>query len=249
MSGSELPVVVCVLKSGTWRPREGYAVSYGPEHVRWLRDQFAAQVRPHRFVCMTDLSIEGVETVPLQDDLPGWWSKLELFREFRKAVYVDLDTVIIGDVGRYLFQPHRFTVSAGIHILRNGAINSSLMAWEGDYRYIYDEFMSRKSRVMADYTNNDRWGDQGFIRDVTEGRVSFDRWQLRYPGAVLVYKRDLRGRNLIGPTRDARPSYSVVRLGADWMKTPRVVFFNGTAKPWDVPEHWIPRLEQPACAV
>jgi hypothetical protein len=241
---NDLPVVVCVLKSGTWRPRPDYSVSYGPAHVQWLRDQFLARVtQPHRFVCMTDLQIPGVETRPLTDDLPGWWSKLEIFREFRSAAYVDLDTVIVGDVSRYLFEKHRFTVSAGIHVLRNGAINSSLMCWDGDYRWIYEEFIARKDEVMAEYTNGDRWGDQGFIRDVAAGRIAFQRFQRRYPGAVLNYQRDLLGKiPAFGSGRAARRVIGQVRVAYDWMTTPRIVFFNGTKKPWDVREPWIPEL-------
>lgn len=57
-------------------------VEYGPEHVRWLRDQIPGKLgTAYRFVCLSDIQIFGVDVIPLRDDLPGWWSKLELFRE------------------------------------------------------------------------------------------------------------------------------------------------------------------------
>jgi hypothetical protein len=77
------PIIACVLKSGLFKPwgHKDYTVQYGPHHVLWLREQFARQLSaPHRFICLTDMDIPGVEPRPLRDDLPGWWSKMELFR-------------------------------------------------------------------------------------------------------------------------------------------------------------------------
>lgn len=236
-----LPTVVCVLKSGLWKPRQDrdYSVSYGAHHVQWLAEQFACKIAtPHRFVCLTDIEIPGVETRPLQDGLPGWWSKLEIFREFRHACYVDLDTVIVGDVSRYLFAPHRFTVSAGINLMRNGAINSSLMCWEGDFSSLYYGFMKRRERIIETYTCNAQWGDQGYIRDAARGRISFEYFQSRFPGSVLQYKRDFL---CTTPERPYKSVYSPVKLETDWQSTPRIVFFNGELKPWQVDEPWIPK--------
>ena len=66
----------------------------------------------YEFVCLTDdmevPHVEGIEYIPLQHpDWPGrgWWSKLEIFRPatFRKPlVYLDLDTLVVGDVSRLL---------------------------------------------------------------------------------------------------------------------------------------------------
>lgn len=240
-----MSTIVCVLKSGVWKPRpQGeYSVQYGPRHVTWLRDQFAAQLKvPHRFVCMTDIEVPGVETLPLQDDLPGWWSKLEIFRQFTKACYVDLDTVIVGDVSRYLFADHQFTVSRGIHLRKPGAINSSVMGWNGDYRFLYEQFMADKDRIMREYTCNDRWGDQAFIRDAARGRISFRMWQEWFPGAVVSYKHQIKGMDQRPPRQYGRLSGRFSLLGPDWMQQPRIVLFNSETKPWHVSEPWIPVL-------
>jgi hypothetical protein len=87
--------VVSVLRSGS---------IYQPRHVRWLRDQLAKHLQtPHRFVCLADCDVAGVETVPMVHKLPVTRSKLELFRAdlfpdpAESVLFVDLDTVILRD--------------------------------------------------------------------------------------------------------------------------------------------------------
>lgn len=74
-------VTLCVLKSGG---------DYSPEHVHWL----ARQVPD--LVCLSDVSVQGVPTIPLEYDLPGWWSKIEAFKPIIKGdvMLIDLDTVV-----------------------------------------------------------------------------------------------------------------------------------------------------------
>ena len=52
---------------------------------------------PFEFYCFTDSDedLPGVK-IPLQDDLPGWWAKIEMFKKFiGRVVYFDLDTLIV----------------------------------------------------------------------------------------------------------------------------------------------------------
>ena len=87
-------IVACVLRSGG---------IYSPEWVRKLRDGVARQFTvPHRFVCLSDVDVSAIcERIPLVEDWPGWWSKIELFRSglFDDTVlYFDLDTVPVGSL-------------------------------------------------------------------------------------------------------------------------------------------------------
>lgn len=231
--------VVCVLKSGTWKPwrDKDYSVTYTPRHVQWLRDQFASQVaEPHRFVCLTDIEVPGVETRPLRDGLPGWWSKLEIFREFRKALYVDLDTVILRDIGPYVFHGHKFTVCASLS--RKTGINSSVMSWDGDYGWLYEKFIDDRERVMREYTQRNLWGDQDFIRDSMDGRFPVTRFQDRTPGLVISYKHDImnRGKQALGG-RLRTP------LRGTWWNKPRIICFHGKPKYWELEGlPWLPKL-------
>lgn len=233
--------IVCVLKSGGFRPRPGVSMSYGPQHVQWLAGQFVRHVGPRRFVCLSDVDVPGVETIPLRDNLPGWWSKIEIFREFLDAFYVDLDTVIVEDVSAYIDAEHRFTASAGVYIRGAGQINSSMICWSGDYRWLYERFIADKDRIMAEYVTNSKWGDQGFIRDaMREAGKPIDTMQRMFPEAVVSFTRDVLKRrcSLKGVEGDR------VRLSANWTETPRFVLFNGRSKPWNVRASWIPRLHE-----
>lgn len=90
---NQQPVTVaCVYKTGG---------DFTAEYVHRLAESVRAHTtRPHRFVCLTDSDEKFTcETVPLTDDLPGWWSKLELFKTFwGRTVYLDLDTIITGSI-------------------------------------------------------------------------------------------------------------------------------------------------------
>ncbi len=232
-------IVVCVLKSGVFKPwtHKDYTVQYGPQHVQWLRDQFATNVSaPHRFVCLSDMDVPGVETIPLEHNLPGWWSKLEVFGAFRRAAYVDLDTVLIGDVGRYLFDEHKFTMAASL--TRKYGYNSSIMSWDGDYAKILTTFLDKRDEFMAAYKTHHMWGDQDFIRDMMRGIGPILTFQSRFSGSILSYKRDMRDKDVQrGSARRLR-----VRLREDWKSKPRFVCFHGNPKPWRAGLDWVPPL-------
>lgn len=214
--------IVCVLKSGGWQNRRMY-VEYTPAHVRWLRDQMHRWVSvPFRFVCLTDHDrIPGVETVALRDDLPGWWSKMELFREFDDAFYVDLDTVIAGDISHMVEHPHRFTVLRNLSSRAANRIGSGVMAWRGDYSQLYRQFMADPQGHMAEYTKSAKWGDQGFIEF---HQLERDYLQALFPGQVVSYKVDL---NQGSPGPDHR-----------------IVCFHGEPRPWQVSHPWVPAFPE-----
>ena len=81
---------VCVLKTGG---------DFNIEHVSRLYDG----VRNHcssdfEFVCLSDydFDIRDITRIPLELDLPGWWSMLEMFRVEPPVIYMDLDTTVRG---------------------------------------------------------------------------------------------------------------------------------------------------------
>lgn len=88
----------------------GDSPHHTPQHVARLRDMLRLHLlEPYRLYCVTDRiseihRIDGVEAVPLdRDDLPRWWAKMRLFDPAlrgrnRPALYLDLDTVILGDL-------------------------------------------------------------------------------------------------------------------------------------------------------
>jgi hypothetical protein len=238
-----LNTILCVLKSGVFKPwtQKPYTIEYGPHHVQWLRDQFAAKLSaPHQFICLTDMEIPGVETRPLLDNLPGWWSKMELFRDFTDAAYVDLDTVVLGDASEHLFCGHKFTMAA--HMTKRHGVNSSVMAWKGDYHFLYEKFIADKNRFMKEFVVTGRWGDQDFIKEnLTAMRGPIDKFSHRYPDFIASYRHDILNRGVpvrIGGRRR-------IRLRSGWEREPHIVAFHGSPKPYAVDAPWIPKLQVP----
>jgi len=94
-----MPTVVCVLKKGG---------TYTPEYVQRLKKGVENNTTiGYNFVCLTDdESVSGIcEVKLLKHRWDGWWSKIELFNpemELDNTVYVDLDTVILGNIDELL---------------------------------------------------------------------------------------------------------------------------------------------------
>lgn len=222
--------VACVLKTGEF-VHPGHAdkrVEYEPAHVQWLQRQVEEKLTlPHRFVCLSDVEIKGVETIPLRHKWPGWWSKMELFANFDRALYLDLDTVLVGNIDEIAANEDR-----GIAVLRNLSsptlprIGSGVMQWCGDYLHLYKAFLCDPQGYMAEYVRSGKWGDQGFIQDHLS---KWDYLQDRHPGAIVSYKFGMKAHG------DPPPGC-------------RIVCFHGKPKPHEVEgkHSWITPLRQSA---
>lgn len=213
--------IACVLKTGGWKNRH-INVEYHPRQVIWLRDQIAKHVKcEYRFVCFSDIQIDGVEVIPLTDNLPGWWSKISMFKhDLGKVFYLDLDTVIIDDITHMVRYAHKFTVLRNLSSKATGRIGSGLMAWNGDYSHIYRKFMESPEKYMAEYTTSDRWGDQALIQEFMNGK--FDYFQDLFPFQMGSYKFDYGQK--------------------DPWKGARIIIFHGSPKPWETNHSWVPPL-------
>lgn len=194
--------VACVLRSGG---------DYDLEYVERLGEGVLLNGDPDNFVCLTDVPAVSryCETVPLERDWPGWWSKVELFRAFRgPTVYFDLDTVIVGDLTDVLLQSKRAPITLLSDFYRPAALQSGVMAWNGDWSRIYEFFTERTAFLMDFHRRADRWGDGGYIGSQVPGAR---RWQDVLPGQVVSRK--------VKATRNANE---------------RVVCFHGRPRPREV---------------
>lgn len=206
-----LPTLAVVLKSGG---------EFTPAHVRWLKAQTTTNLSiPHQFVCLSDIDVPEVETIPLTQDWPGWWSKLELFRhDLGTTLYMDLDTVIVGSLDDMAGYGHSFTALQALSSDQRPCLNSGLMAWRGSRLDLYEEFKSRARFHMEHCNRKGNWGDQGFIHHHVG---QWQAWQNLFPGRVVSYKLHLK-QKLPPP-----PGTSVV-------------CFHGQPRPWQVRRDWIP---------
>lgn len=192
----------CVLRSGG---------IYDHFHVNRLRMHVARHLKvPHRFVCLTDVSLPFVETVPLIHGWPGWWSKLELFRPDAlsgRVLYLDLDVSIVGDLAPLADFPADFAAIRDYQFPLQ--LNSSVMAWDSGYAdHLYTEFAP-----VAEVAMKRLHGDQNWITEKMPPAIRFPRaW---CPSFKASGRPD-------APPKDAR-----------------VVVWHGREKPWDMPEgHW-----------
>jgi hypothetical protein len=111
---------------------------YSEYHVQRLKRTVAENLSdPHRFACITDQQIDGVECIPPAVDLPGWWSKLNLWADGladweHGNLYFDLDVVITGNIDPIaVYANQEFAAAANWAASGHGGIQSSVMAWDG----------------------------------------------------------------------------------------------------------------------
>lgn len=146
-------------------------VPYTDTFVRALR----AGVRryyphEHRFVCLTDTTLEGIECIGIRanKNIPGWWSKIELFNRKHdlkgRVVYLDLDTLIVDDLTPIVEYDAPFAlVPPGGTFQGRGKLkvvtryNSSVMSFDVSDRLhrLYDLWHPEAAGRL--------WGDQDYI--------------------------------------------------------------------------------------
>lgn len=159
--------IACVLKTGG-----DYDIDYVERLAAGMRRQ-ASHMNYH-FVCMTDLYrplVPGVIFVPLKYDLPGWWSKMELFRISGPIITFDLDVVIASGIDG-LIEAALALQSGKIIMLRgwrDSRWSSCIMGWGGSFKWLLQEFLSQskagkfeKRNHLLHFIDNDDayWGDQ-----------------------------------------------------------------------------------------
>jgi hypothetical protein len=190
----------CVLRSGG---------DFAPEHAQWLARQVPG------LVCLTDMHVSGMPTLPLQHAWPKWWAKLEMFGPSLRGdvLMLDLDTVVlrmpeVADRGRSIVlkdfgQPH--------------LIGSGFMyVTESDRRRVWADFTRDPQTVIDTHRKWPKHGDQGYLLQHMHGAR---RWQ--DVAKVLSFKTHCE---------------TGLPAGAE------VVCFHGQPRPWQVDRTWIPKL-------
>jgi hypothetical protein len=197
---------------------------YHSGYVYALQEAVAKNLSvPHRFRCITTRKLECVETRNPPVPYAGWWSKIGLFAPdvaTGPSLYFDLDVVITGALD-YLVEFTRYEFAAPANWARSGygGIQSSVMAWRGNWTKPYDKIHGEwPSRVVDGdgYTTlagKKFWGDQEYLWDLLG-----DEW-VRVPG-VCSYKYHVAPHGRI--PNDAS-----------------VVVFHGEPKPIDVSDECI----------
>lgn len=180
--------VACVLKLGG---------DYNGDYVYRLYKSIKRNTNfCFEFVCLSD---EREARSRLKNDWLGWWAKIELFNLKGRVLYFDLDTVILNNIdcifevvnglgtnefmGVKAFHPERC-------LKEETNFNSSIMAWNGNFKFIYDNFDYDKEKNNIDES---MFGDQDYIsRELRVRNVKIRFWQDEI-GGLYSYKKHCQG--------------------------------------------------------
>ena len=146
---------------------------------------------PHQFVCFSDRELEGIKTVKLISGYQGWWNKMQMFNtDFRlgnRVVYLDLDTLIVGNIDWLLEYDGMFMGIEDLGAVNEhqpelkGRLQSGVMSW--DYRlnsHLWNRFTS--SGESQRYR-----GDGEYLNHIVP-KYQRDFIQKKYKGKLKSYK-------------------------------------------------------------
>lgn len=147
---------------------------YGPEYVQRLKAGVQRHLtQPHRFLCITDQEIEGVETTPIKD--PGLTKhkgcivRLRTFDEVwqrdigatGRIVCIDLDAIVTGPLDPLFDRPEPFVILQGVNLSNPCPFNGSLWMLRAGYRPdVWDDFTLAKLDKIERHEFPD---DQGWL--------------------------------------------------------------------------------------
>lgn len=138
--------IACVLKSG------GFNLEYV---FKLLRAVERTVTQKHSFIVLSDLYMppkgdpirNGLENTdidwrPLINDLPGWWSKMELFRIPGPVLYFDLDTVLTGNIDGLCNAVYSlYNNMLMLRGFKHRDVASGVMAWNSDMSWVVEQFL------------------------------------------------------------------------------------------------------------
>lgn len=198
---------------------------------------------PHKIVCLTDdVAIESKFAIvewtlmPLTADLPGWWSKMELFKIHGSVLYFDLDTIITGNIDALA----QWVINLGSKdlLMLRGFYKqdqcSGIMGWNGDVSWIFYRFITQKtqfthrhSAIVMQCGRHMYRGDQEWLRAIVMPQLNVTFAQDVQPG-IVSYKVNLQNK-----------TYALIAEGIS------IICFHGKPRPCEVnpkpqwlEQHW-----------
>lgn len=188
---------------------------YTTYHVEVLKRSIEKYITSeYKFICLTDASSGNFEKIKLENNWPGWWSKIELFKLKGPVLYFDLDTIIVGNLASIVevAKNNKFSILRDAYQGKKNpnAMQSSVMGWNSDMSTLYNEFKKDDKQIIKTLH-----GDQTFIGNFLDPKtVTFFQDVLN--DTLLSYKVDVMGKPLSSRTS--------------------VVFFHGLPRPWQQTE-------------
>ena len=189
---------------------------YGPEYVNKLFhgvNKFLIGTN-FDFTCFTEDAEgleEGILVRPFAEDWTGWWGKATLFSDLGvsgRFLYIDLDTVICGDLSDLAGYRGKFLLMGTSDIYCETAkdgFNSSIIAWPDNFgRHIYTRLKRYYKYVLKYICRFDHWLEMNIC--------NADLVQTLYPSQFLdytTYCKDVipAGCRMVCFPREPKPHY------------------------------------------
>jgi hypothetical protein len=207
-------VIVAFVRAGT---------AYPFEYVTKLRNMVMRHLDcGYTIVCLTDQPerCEGVTFVDVTElGLKRWWTKMILFatewRERKKIIYIDLDTIIIGDITPLADVPGEFAILERMtqHDYPSRYNSSVMVIGGGMAGFVWTSFDKNRAALMKAY---ERYGDGACLEELYPNAPSLQRL---LPKGFFCHYRDIT---------DTKPSAAMINFG-------------GAYKPHDCPFAWARR--------
>ena len=201
--------------------RRGFWTALGPTYVRRLLQSLRTALPGIPCTLLTNRPECGEgwdRTVALVSEHPGWWGKIEIFRDEvseGRCLYTDLDNVIAGRLDAIAALDARPAVMLDDVIFPRYP-NPALMLFDAEAcRFLWDEYVQQPEAIQREFAEP-HWpkaSDQGFITERIRSRGYEPKLfqDLLPPGYVLL-------------------SHAELEKGADWSKT-RIVVGQSWPKP------------------
>jgi hypothetical protein len=176
MDNSEINII-CLLWKGEFRGR-----NYVDEDVAYLRQTIDKWIdRQYTMYCLTNDPDANVvaEKIMLKNNWPGWWSKVELFRDDLppgRTLYLDLDTHIVRSIqplldckGDLVMFPTPYAPETHYGRMRKNKENkfitnryhsSTMLFTPGTLSWVYNQFKVQAEQLMNHYrSEQDMYGE------------------------------------------------------------------------------------------
>lgn len=190
------------------------SIDYKKSYVELLYKQCKKYAPDIEFLCISDdPSVPGY--IKMEHDWPRWWPKMEIFKIPGPVLYLDLDTIIVKDLRPMLDNISQYEFIAIRDFYKDHkmerTLGSGVMFWNGNMKYLYDEFLKDPQKNMDECSTTRWWGDQGFIEKTIKNNVVY--WQDIVPNKLVSWKVHCKN----GIPADAD-----------------IIAFHGKPKPWDI---------------
>lgn len=146
----------------------------------------------HKFICLSDKAIKGIDTRILKPGYEGWWNKLQLFdlahNLGERVVYLDLDTLIVNSIDWLLEYRGNFM---GIEDV--GAVNAHQPHLKGVLQtgvMAFNSYMNAKlwTELSINEEFRSRFRGDGECLNNVISPLARDLLQSLYPGRLKSYK-------------------------------------------------------------